>query len=684
MQRLTPYAAAFLCFLLLPLQGAAASHDHYSPNLTGAIGLNSTPSARMDEAGTMRIGAGTSDPYLHSFIGAQIISPVFVGFRQSAEISSLRESPERLYPGLDTKIRLFHEHDYRPEIALGLQSAFGHQRTSAEYLAFSKRYHDFDFTAGLGWGRLAGAKHVKNPMRIFSNHFKTQRDFNSEIATTPENWFTGEHIGFFGGVEYFTAIQGLSVKLDWNGDRYAPETAMTDFKAPDAFGFGVNYAPRSWVDASLGIQGTDKIMARLSFKTNAKDWPFHSAPKTESKNRPVHIGGTQDNPQSATRAAWLHLSPHQTAPEQIIAAAAQISEDNPQGFEAILIRTRMHNFKGPQIRLNRRDLENFLDNGRGSASELWRSGAIETSAAQTGDRDILPAEPLIDFSQERRFMSFILDNRLSLAEKDNPVLYRSSFIVDLQSPTILRFLHAGTALRVNLHDNLKYLNQNRIRNPLPVRSDEDLFAENRLGLDSSYLALTHSFSPSHHIALSGGYLEEMYAGYGGEFLYRPFGKRYALGVDSWLALKRDPLSTMAMGLSGDHLLSGHLNGWYEFPESSTTLGLRYGRFLAEDMGAEFSIRRDFQNGARLEGFTTLSNAADLDIFGGTSHAYHGIRFTLPIGSAPIITAGSHIRVTAHPFGRDSGQSLQKPIDLYQVTQPLSYSHLATHWTSVKP
>lgn len=94
----------------------AIAHDFSPPryygastNQTGVLGLNTVPNARMDEKGTVRIGAGTSDPYVHSFIGFQLAKPFYVSLRQSSQVSSLLSSPDEFYPGVDFKLQLAEE-----------------------------------------------------------------------------------------------------------------------------------------------------------------------------------------------------------------------------------------------------------------------------------------------------------------------------------------------------------------------------------------------------------------------------------------------------------------------------------------------------------------------------------------------------------------------------------------------
>ena len=65
-----------MVFSLLLCLPARAEDDSYSPTLTGPLGLNVIPSARMDEAGTVRLGVSTLDPYMICVIVFQISDPM--------------------------------------------------------------------------------------------------------------------------------------------------------------------------------------------------------------------------------------------------------------------------------------------------------------------------------------------------------------------------------------------------------------------------------------------------------------------------------------------------------------------------------------------------------------------------------------------------------------------------------
>lgn len=693
-----------VCLILLILISLTANTSKaqateplpYSGSLSGPLGLNTIPSARMDKSGTLSAGISTMDPYLHGYLGVQMAEPLYLNIRQSAKASSLNGTAERLYPGVDMKLRLLEESKFRPEIALGLQSMIGHKQMAGEYLAFSKRYKSFDFTAGIGWGRYGTAGHFDNPLKALSSHFGQERTYDDNLAASPEEWFTGDKIGFFGGVEYFTPMQGLSLKLDISADRYSAETEAGDYKAPAPWALGFNFRPVSgWFDAGVAMMGLDKIMARFTLRTHPSSWNVgHAKAEASRPLRPYRTGLALPNQmqiaahgdgallyntrkEGRAALASLDLNSAPSAPEQIALAATHMANHAGGDIESLSIRPTKYRLKGPRITLNRRDLENALARKQGSADEIWMNADFDIAASSNE-----PTSPFMLSQFKTEQFSLILDNQFSLAEEDSGILYRNSLIGKMELPKYLGFVHTGSALRLNLADNLHRLEEYRQPTFLPVRSNVADFARSRLALDRSYVTFTHSFTPELHSAVSAGYLEEMYGGLGGEILYRPFGKRFALGAESWAVIKRDPATALHMGFTPDSLITGHLNGWYSFPAQNLTLKAQVGRYLAEDIGASLSIEKEFLNGAKLQAFTTLTDGADHSIYGGTTHAYNGLRLSIPLGNQKYLPEGSEVRVSAAPFGRDYGQSLNKPFDLYEETDALSYEHLARYWHEI--
>ena len=662
---------------------------HYSTTETGTTGLNLIPSARFDETGTIRAGIGTSDPYTHSFLGLQIADPLYISLRQTAEISNITQSADRLYPGIDFKLRLATENAYRPAIALGLESAFGHKRMGSEYISFSKRYNSFDFTAGIAWGRLGSAGHIKNPMRAISSHFDKRRHFNSEQPQDFSDWFTGPDIGFFGGIEYFTPLNGLSVKADYGANDYSGERRSIDgFNAPQPWSVGINYSPWDFTDLSAALIGGEKVMARLSLQSPISKWIGKPDSTTQEQHlsfprTTTHIQNKK-NQYTAPASNELHLTPHQPTARQIGHKARITANNSPPKQERISLQLQHMGLKGPSVQLIRHDLEQAIIHKTKTAEEIWQNTTIDHTPpdnipepfSKEWAKNILPQVTTL-----KRPFRFILDNKISLSEEDTGPTFRSAAMIETMKIWPLGLM-TGARARINIGDNLTSLPTIRNSEIDTIRSDEENFANNRFGIDQLYGSWLYTVMPDTHIAVSAGYLEEMFAGYGGEILYRPFGKTFAIGAQAWQVNKREPDSTLAKGLASDKKNTAHLNLYYEVPNQNMTLHGKVGRYLAEDFGATIALDKTFENGSKISGFVTATDEADEDIFGDTTHIYSGISFSLPLGNAPYIPAGSEIRVTSAPLARDTGQMIEVPLPLYEATEPFAYRQISRSWPEI--
>lgn len=678
--------------LCTPAWAEPARHS----GVMGPLGLITTPTARMDEQGTIRAGVSTLDPYLHAHFGMQIAEPLYISLRQSAEVSNINDDARRLYPGIDMKLRLLEEGPYHPEIAVGWLGAIGHKRMAGEYLVASKRIENWDISGGLGWGRYGSAHHIGNPMGIFGNHFKKDRRLDGEIPNGPEDWFTDDEVGVFAGVEYTTPwVDGLSFSAEWGADRYLAEKAAFDFDAPAPWAVGVHYSPKPWVNISTALVGGEKIMASLTFQNVLSKWPgklFKKDKQAHEPLRPYRTGITEPDAMeqaaergnlvlhgtaaSPTRAQTvLDVPEHISTPRAIGLALPYISNHAGETVEGIEVRPVYMGLSGPLIRINRRDVTQALGHQAGSPQEIWRNAEFNP---ENTDELSITGRSRTSYDHNLRM---ILDQQISLSEEDHGVLRRTSALLEGKTSTSFGVL-GGMGLRVNLTHNLGHLDNYRLPSPLPVRSNVADFADTRFSVDRAWLGYATSINPDLHVAAAAGYLEEMYSGIGADILYRPFGNTWAVGAEGWLALKRDPHTRMNMGLNGDRVFTGHVKAYYEFPETDMTAEARFGRYLNEDIGGTLALNQRFDDGINVRGFVTATNKQDFDVFGGTTNLYAGLEFSVPIGNVPVIPQNSLIRARIAPFGRDSGQAIESPIDLYTMSEPISYRHFAGRWNDV--
>lgn len=699
------YAAMLGCLFLCGLSGRAdaeASRPAPAPPLTaapsapvpsssritlptGMIGLNTIPTARMDPVGTWRVGAGYDGFYSHVTAGSQIGDHLYLGLRQTSDTASATS----LYPGMDAKLRLFRETKLRPEISIGLQSMFGERRMAGEYLALSKRYYDFDFTMGLGWGRFGTRQSIPNPM-LFQAFGPSSRHLDGHSPQRPKDWFSGD-AGLFGGVEYMTPIDGLSLMADWSSDGWSAERrAYEEFKAPAPWSIGAAYSPLPYVQTGLAYQGDDTVIARIGITAQLNDWAGRLAPLPPdvplAAGRPTHY----DRPDlcrqvlnirvsGITASATLDLNDLDPVSFQIGQAARCLANSAGNGPEQIALQLRHSGFDGPTLALNRRDLEQAMIRNQGSPEEIWSNLLFSDSGSST---------QLGKFqSRMSRALAirYDIDQDISLMNEDSGLLTRTSFVPALSLPVGGgRFI--GAALRFNLDHNLHMIDgpSGGSARPRAIRSNISDFADRGVHIERAYLSQSLTLAP-HLFALGSiGYLEEMYGGASAELLYRPFGKPWAIGLELSEVFKRNPLTRLALDRDGDFQTTGFINGYYEFPGTNATLHASAGRYLGGEYGGGLDLTNRLDNGVRIGGTVTATTRNDHTPAGDDTAYYAGLTLSLPIGTLRALPDGSRLNIDTRPLGRDRGQRLDTPLSLYDATEPFSYRSITRQWSLLSP
>ncbi len=634
----------------------------------------------MDKEGTTRIGTSYLDPYLHSYLGIQISKPLFINIRRNAETSSLFKSAKRIDTAVDLKFKLFNETQHTPEIALGLQSALGKKRQSGEFLSASKRYNNFDFTAGIGWGRYGTAGHIDNPLKIISKSFGKDRNLQSNRNSTPENWFSGEKIGLFGGIEYFLPVKGLSLKLDYGTDRYTAEKKESQtFNAPSPWGIGLSYTPVKWMNAGFGIQGKDKITARLNIKANPKNWGYHQNKQANNedttKNTVLNLDKiyTQENTIHITSSLPNNISSPLHI-RNLIKHVEKTYKEEIKETKQYAITLKNSKIRGKTLYIPRQD--HSIPSK--STEEIWNILEYDKKNNKITNKARFLAQKGL---KTRQIFSLELENQISPTEEQTEILYRSSILASVSDLPFLNTIN-GATIRLNIAGNNEEIDQFIPANTSPVRSDISNFSSEAIGLENAYIGLTHNIAQQLYFLALAGYIEELYAGIGGEILYRPYSSRIALGVEAWRTSKRKSDTFLNTGLTSNLSTTAFANLWYDIPKYDITANIRAGRYLAGDAGVIMGLQKNFKNGAAIEAKIALSNAREVNIFGDDLTTFHSINFTLPFHTIPHINASTQITTKIQPFARDIAQTLNPPINLYDKTTPLTINHLAKSWNKI--
>jgi hypothetical protein len=208
-----------------------------------------------------------------------------------------------------------------------------------------------------------------------------------------------------------------------------------------------------------------------------------------------------------------------------------------------------------------------------------------------------------------------------------------------------------------------------------VRSDIDQYlihGINGIGqLEADYRL---RLAPDVYTQVRVGYLEDMYAGVGGQILWRPEGGRISVGADIYQVWKRD--FDRLFGVQQYNILTGHISFYYNSPWHGLNFNLHIGRYLAGDYGGTIEVTRKFDTGVEIGAFATFTNVP-FSKFGEGSFD-KGFVVRIPFDwSLPFYTATTHTTIL-HSLTRDGGQRLYGDDSLYEETRSASYGEIESH------
>ena len=272
--------------------------DQPSLNLYGMTGLIDMPSAEMQPDAQFTITSSFFGGYLRNTISSQILPGLETAFRYSVLEDMLPAPAETtLYDrSFDVKLRLIQEGPDWPSVVIGLQDFLGTGVYSGEYFAATKNFlgGDLKLTGGVGWGRFAGTNGVGNPLCRNNNRF-CDRTPSVGVGGTVDagQFFSGEEMGLFGGVEWRTPIKSLVLKAEYSDDDYTREQALGSFSPSIPFNFGLEYRPLEGVEVGAYYMYGSEFGVRLSLSAN----PFRPLAEVdgESAPRPV-VARSQPRP----------------------------------------------------------------------------------------------------------------------------------------------------------------------------------------------------------------------------------------------------------------------------------------------------------------------------------------------------------------------------------------------------
>ena len=709
----------------------AAKFDPYPvPPLTndfGGVGLLQTPTARFSADGQLTVGYNEVAPYDRYFVTLQATSWLEATLRYTSVRDRLFSpfptfSGNQSYKdrGFDLKVKLLGEGRIRPAIALGLRDFVGTGLFSSEYLVANKSFGPFDASFGIGFGNLATRGPIRNPLTYISSSFNNRPTFSGNGGNFSNIFFKGRRAGLFGGIQYATPIRGLTLKVEYDPNNYQSEALGNRLRDRSPVNAGLDYRIFPWLHAAASFERGDKLGLTFTATTNFNrqtEPPKYDppAPPIGADAQPVAampptVPGSATAAPAATIAAPLAAAVGTTDGARVQSAlaiqgatlfAANFGADSAELF---VTQGRFANVATGLGRVARaaysvlparyHSLKIVLvENGvEMMAVTVPRDGLIAAVHAGRGE----PVDALLKTTEFARppggldraeyqgdvrkayphfYYSLRPGVKTTIGRPEAFLLYDAYAAVN-GGLAIRRGLGIDGQFTLNVADNF-----NRLRlvsdSVLPhVRTDVAQY------LSQGKTAITHleadysfNIAPDLYGHVYGGLLEEMFAGVGGEVLWRPYNSRLAIGAEVSYAAQRG--YDQLFDLRKYRTVTGYITGYYTFPGNNIDASVRVGRYLAKDFGATFELSRRFESGVRVGAFATVTNVSAARF--GEGSFDKGFYLSVPLDLLYTRHVRSNIGVEYRPLIRDGGAQLVIRQPLIGTTDAMRAGNFDRDW-----
>ncbi len=673
-----------LSSLFFPLHADEDIRQQVNSSNFGLPGLIDLPTARRFPDGELIITQQLHKSLARSGISFQALPNVGVSFRYTGHGINGREAYGRINHdrSFDIHISILDEGSLLPAISVGLRDFIGTGWYSSEYIVGTKSVGNFELTAGLGFGRLAGRHSFSNPLSKFSDNFSNRQDIKWSGAgqggiISGNHWFTGATSPFY-GVQYHISDK-ISILSEYTPDRMSRESSYLEVRSP--WNFGASYQLNNYVNLSAQYLHGSQISMTANINVNP--------------GRPPLMGGKELAP-VPMRSRGVGSLPVNISDETIIKKVLKADrfEIHYLKFETDIVEIGVTNTK--------------------FRSQAQAVGRIASTLQRFTSDDITIAN-ISFYSQDLQLVSYRVDLEKVTKEQFNPGTTdnksRSITAVDLEATTESRnrkrftwrvgpyithrlfnpdlplSLETGAevaagyqltpelkisgAIRKSILGNLTD-NKRRSNSSLPrVHSDWPLydFAGQSGHIHEFTFSYFRNLAPGLYGRAHAGLLEPFFAGFGGELLYKPAHWPVGIGLDIHRVRKRN--YDMLFTLLDYETTVGHFSLYYD-AGGMFDIEVNAGRYLAGDWGATTTISREFGSGWQVGGYATLTDVP-FDKFGEGSFD-KAIFVSIPIDWITSTPTRAQRILTLRPITRDGGANL---VSARSLNRLIKKSHNAT-------
>lgn len=731
-----PFAATRIVLLLLGtawFAGTGVAETRPTLNLYGATGLIDMPSGEMQPDGMLTATTSHFGPISRTTLSFQITPRLsgsfrFLGIRDWNKnigclpaCTGVDQFTTYYDRSFDLRYQILQEGRHLPSVTVGLQDFVGTGIIAGEYVVATKHVTpDIKVSAGLGWGRLASYGSIGAPFGT-----RPPLVIGSGGNFNVGQWFRGPAAPF-GGVEW-QVNDHWTFKAEYASDAYAEEAGVRrtfDRKSP--FNFGLEYQRNETLRVGAyymygseigiaahlflnpkkrsggGIVGgaPDPVALRPSRLGNAEAWGTGWTEDSDAgpvlranlakrlKDDGIEVDSiTFDGSTAQVRIRNVRLDAEAQAIGRTARAMTRVM---PASIEQFVIIPTVNGMPVSQVAIRRSDLEQLEFDTDASDKLLDRVTIVSAPAKLPDgfrDAEVFP----------RLTWSLGPSTRLRLFDQNAPFKIGVGLELNAKyevTPGLILSGRVTKMLASNLDD----------RPPIPGRKLQPVRSANyfydSLGdpaIENLSLSYYRKLGPEVYGRVSLGYLERMFGGISTEVLWMPTNRRWAIGAEVNYVAQRAPDQRFGFTLpaqmydtdecgdagqpacaspSSYRVLTGHISGYYKF-NNGFHAQVDVGRYLASDVGATLSLKREFENGWKVGAFVTKTNVSAADF--GSGSFDKGITVEIPFASI----LGKPSRQTRsnllRPFGRDGGQKLDVDGRLYETVRDYRQDGLTEQW-----
>ena len=641
------YKIRLLSLLLIGNLILSDSIKYNNPNNHGVVGLINIPTARFYEESSTAFTAYRGDPdrkitltlMPYDWLEASVFYTSIKGMPYGSGIDQDRKDK-----GFNAKFRLKSEGKY-PALAIGFNDIAGTGYYSSEYIVGSYGENNIDLHLGIGWGRLSGGKLQYD--NLFGDIDESFLVRNAVLGQGGElnldDYFSGKEMAIFGGLSYLVNDDWL-LKMEYDSTEIPVNLGFPERSSEYSLGF--EYIKYSNIAFSINYERGDYLGLKFVWKGNSSR---HVSKRYKSNSVDQQI-------------------PHKKLVSLLNTNEIGVNkiEKSQKSLKLEIYEYVYTDFKNLDMNIQKAIADSGLDIEEVVIS--YTTAGLNTKAAETNFAKNGNVSFETIYSREKKPV-FIYSPNLVLRPF---IAGREDFLkVALMSELNSQYIFSD---KLTWSNNLKYaLWQNfddlyippDYTYPNQVRSDVKDYLNNfgdRLILGRSQLDYFETLFENHHIQLSAGIFEEMFTGYGMEYLWNNNEYPFAIGFEAFKVYKRD--YDLAFGLLDYSNTTSHINFYYEndivLPLS---LHISYGEYLAGDKGYTFDLSRRFENGVVMGAFFTKTNVT-AEQFGEGSFD-KGIYFKVPI-------SGDWFNFLWRPLTKDPGAKLIRKDNLYKLTRKYKY------------